>query len=113
MPAYNASLPAQALYPGDSVAIVNSAATDTGITTTQRFAVGPPLTGGGITAMIVNTTNQTATGQYAATDTAANYQPLSGCTIPAGSALPYNLTTGWMRFTFSSAPTSGSLIVSR
>lgn len=112
MPSYNAVTPA-ALYPGPSIALVNNAATDTSVSTSQQCAIAPGLNGAGVTVMILNTTNQQAQGQWAPTDTPASYQNLSGCIIPNGTAFPYNLTTGWVRFTFTTPPTSGSLIVSR
>jgi len=116
MPAYITSpQPTQllALAPGASCACVNNAATDSGITTTRQFAVGPTPNNHGATLMITNTTNQQAQGQFAPQDVAANYENLSGCIIPAGGSLPYNEVGGWMRFTFASAPTTGSLFVSR
>ena len=103
----------QALSPGASTAMVNNAAVDTGITTTKQIAIGPTPENSGYTLVIVNTTNQQAQGQYSNQDVAANYEPLSGCIVPAGASLPYNLVGGWLRFTFAVAPTSGSLIVSR
>jgi hypothetical protein len=112
MPAYPTAQPA-ALYPGTQIPLVNNAATDSGITTTEQFSLNPLGDGGGCTVMILNTTNQQAVGQFAPTDASANYMPLSGCIVPAGSALAYNLSAGWLRFTFAVAPTSGSLIVSR
>lgn len=102
-----------ALNPGTQIPLVNNAATDAGITTTLQFAVTQSGGFTGTTLMILNTTNQDATGQFAPADVTANYVPLSGCIIPAGSALPYNLSGGWMRFTFAAAPTTGSLVVSR
>jgi hypothetical protein len=116
MPAYITSpQPTQllALAPGASCTCVNNAAVDSGITTTRQFALGPTPDNHGYTIMITNTTNQQAQGQSAPADVAANYENLSGCIIPAGSSLPYNLVGGWLRFTFAVAPTSGSLIVSR
>lgn len=116
MPAYITSpQPVQlvAVYPGNALAVVNNASVDAGITTTQQFAVGATPGNNSGTLVITNSTNQEATGQYASHDVAANYEPLSGCIIGAGASLPYNLAGGWMRFTFVSAPTSGSLIVSR
>lgn len=114
MPAYNTA-PAIALTPGDSVALVNNAAVDTGITTTQQVHVGPsgtaPPSG---TVNVVNTTNQQATGQIAnQSDVTGNYEPASGFIVPAATSLEYNMGMGWLRFTFASAPTSGSLVVSR
>jgi hypothetical protein len=116
MPAYISSPQVSqvvALYPGNRLALVNNAATDSGITTTLQFANGPVPNQSGNTIVINNTTNQQAQGQYCDSDTAANYENLSGCVVPANSSLPYNLSGGWMRFTFSVAPTSGSLIVSK
>ncbi len=112
MPAYPSAQPA-ALYPGAPITLVNNAATDSGITTTAQFAVPPAPNGSGVTLMIVNTTNQPATGQFSWIDVTGDYQNLSGCVVAAGQALAYNLATGWIRFTFVSAPTSGSLVVSR
>jgi len=112
MPSYPITQPA-ALYPGSQVTLVNNAAVDSGITTSAQFALAPGMNGAGVTAMITNTTNQSAQGQFAPTDIAANYQNLSGCIVPAGTTLHYNVSGGWMRFTFSAAPTTGSLIVSR
>ena len=107
-----------ALYPGRQIAVVNNAAIDSNVTTTQQFAVGPTPGNGTVTLMITNSTNQQAQGQFCpqdptSTGTAGVYEQLSGCIIPAGSTLAYNLQGGWMNFTFSTAPTSGSLIVSR
>ena len=112
MPAYNTA-PVAALYPGTPIAVVNNAASDSGISTTQQLAIAPPINGSGLTIMISNTTNQQATGEFSWHDVAADYQDLSGCIIPAGSVLAYNLATGWLRFTFATPPSSGSLIVSR
>ena len=112
MPAYPIKQPA-ALYPGTQITLVNNAAVDSGITTSAQFALAPGMNGTGVTIMILNTTNQQAQGQFSPTDTPANYQNLSGCIVPAGTALPYNLSGGWMLFTFAAAPTSGSLVVSR
>jgi hypothetical protein len=112
MPAYNAA-PVAALYPGPPIACVNNAAVDAGVTTSLQFSVAPSMVGAGVTLMIANTTNQDAQGQFSSTDVSANYKNLSGCIIPSGTVLPYNLSGGWMRFTFAVAPTSGSLVVSR
>jgi hypothetical protein len=113
MPAYQNTGSRTAIYPGDQVAVVNNAAVDSAITTTQQLAIGPVGNQSGCTIIVTNTTNQQATGQYAPLDADANYENCSGFIIPAGSALPYNLSLGFVRFTFPSAPTSGSLIVSR
>lgn len=112
MPAYNTQVPV-ALCPGFSIALVNSAATDSSITATQQFAVAPVPNQSGGTIVFDNTTNQDATAQYSATDVAANYKPLAGGIVASGTALPYNLSGGWVRFSFATAPTSGSLTASR
>jgi hypothetical protein len=118
MPSYITSpQPVQltALYPGDRKYCVNNAATDSGVTTTVQFAVGPTPGNGTVTLMIVNSTNQQAQGQYSPDDSkgSTSYEPLSGCIIPPASSLAYNLQGGWMNFTFGTAPTSGNLVVTR
>ena len=123
MPAYvtnTIASPAQpvqltALYPGTQFVAVNNAASDSGVTTTLQVAIGPTPGNSPVNMVITNTTNHDATGQYSPEDAlgTGSYEPLSGCVIPAGSSLPYNLQGGWVRFTFVTAPTSGSLIVSR
>ena len=102
-----------ALYKGNTFAAVNNAASDSGVTTTQQVAIGPEPGSGGVTLNISNTTDQQAVGQTSWHDVDADYQNASGMIVPAGSTLAYNLSGGWLRFTFVSAPTSGSLIVSR
>ena len=102
-----------AIYPGDSILLVNNAATDSGVTKTVQFAFGPTPGSSAGTLTVVNTTNQTATGQVAWADADGNYEPASGMIVNSGQTLPYNLSGGWIRFTFSTAPTSGSLVATR
>lgn len=114
MPAYSASGNRTAIYPGDHVAVVNNAATDSGITTTQQLAIGPVGNQTGCTILVTNSTNEDAQGQYAPTDNAStDYQPLSGFIVPSDTALAYNVSLGFINFTYTTAPTTGSLIVSR
>ena len=108
-----------ALYPGENLALVNDASTDSGITKSLQFAVGPIPGNGTSTLVFTNTTNQDATLKYAPAEilypgsTQPTYEPLSGGTVSAGTSLSYNLSGGWVLATFASAPTSGSLVVSR
>lgn len=112
MPAFQTAGPITAIYPGDSIALVNDASTDSGLTTTQQVAITD--TGVGATITVINTTNQDATGQMSADPlTTGSYKPASGLIVPSGTALPYNLSQTAIRFTFTVAPTSGSLVVSR
>lgn len=114
MPAFATSGTMTAVYPGDTFYCVNNAATDAGITKTLQFAIGPNADGSSVPLTIVNTTNQNATGQASADPfTDGSYQNDSGMLVSAGAALQYNLSSGFFRFTFASAPTSGSLIVQR
>ena len=112
MPAYNAQ-PVRALYPGASIALVDDASTDTGITTTQQFAVGPNPVNTSNVINFINTTNQDAVGQISWHDVTGDYKAAASLTVASGTSLPYNLADGWVRFTFASAPTSGSLVASR
>ena len=122
MPAYITKPQAQqvnALYKGNSIALVNNASTDSNVTNTLQCAIAPEPGVGGVTVMATNTTNQQATGQWAPSEVLAGgagtetYEALSGFVVPAGSSLAYNLSGGWLRFNFGTAPTSGSLIVAR
>lgn len=116
MPAYiTTPQPVQlvALYKGNSIFFVNNAAVDSGITKTVQAAVGPEPGAGGVTLNIINETNEQATLETAWADADANYQPVSGGIIAAGASLEYNLSGGWIRFTFGTAPTTGSLVVTR
>ena len=113
MPAYISNAQAQqivALYPGSRLNLVNNAATDTGVTNSWQFVCAPnPL--GGTRITFINTTNQSGTIQLADQDIAANYQPASGGSVGSGSSLVYNVSQGWCRINFASAPTTGSFIV--
>jgi hypothetical protein len=119
MPAYITNgQPTQyvALYPGIQYAVVNNAAIDTGITKSVQLAVGPTPGNGTVNLVITNQTNQQAQGQYAPNDgngVNPTYENLSGCIIPAGSVLPYNLQGGWILLTFATAPTTGSAYIGR
>jgi len=119
MPSYITSPATQqvnALYPGNSLALVNDASKDTGVTKTIQFAVGPdPL--GNYRLTLNNTTNQTATVNQAASDADANYQPYSdegtAITLATNTSKTFYCAGPWIRCSFSSAPTSGNLVVSR
>lgn len=116
MPAYSsATLPA-AIYPGNQVPLVNNADSDTGVTKTMRVSLAqvptnPP------TLTLINTTDQTAAVEVAATDTDADYVPLSenGAAITAvtNTAVAFTCAGPWLRCTFTSAPASGSLTICR
>lgn len=112
MPAYN-SQPVRALYPGSSINLIDNAATDTGITKTQQFAIGPNPVNISNVINFINTTDQDATGYVAASDVDANYAAASGLIVAKSSALPYNLADGFVRFSFGTAPSSGSLTAAR
>jgi hypothetical protein len=111
MPAYIASALVQqvnALYPGNQLALVNNAATDSSVTKTLQFAIGPQA--GQLPRMtFINTTNQDCQIELAASDADANYQVGSGLVAPAGTSFVFN-AFGWCRGLFATAPTSGSLI---
>jgi gamma-glutamyltranspeptidase len=112
MPAYPAYSPIF-LSPGNQIVLVNSAATDTGVTKTIQcsLAAQPTATS---KLMLVNNTNQTATVQVAAIDADANYVPLTATvTAAAGAAVVFDCIGPWIRASFASAPTTGSLYLCR
>jgi hypothetical protein len=109
----------KALYPGDSLALVNSAATDSGITKTIQFTAGKLPGYTPVQLVFNNTSNQTATIHSAASDAEGNYQPVTNgdtgnaATVAASKSEIFTLVGPWFRCTYSTAPTTGSLIVSR
>ena len=116
MPSYNAAIP-RAIYPGNEIALVNNAATDASVTTTQQCSMGPDP-GGQTAVVLTNSTNQTATVQIAPSDTPSLYQPYtylgSAITAAANTSVGFPIVPNvWLRCTFATAPTSGSLILSR
>lgn len=114
MPAFQTSGQVVRLLPNTSLAVVNDASVDTGITRTKQFMVIPPDGGGSNGITIVNTTDKDATGQISTVPfTSAAYQNASGLIVPSGSSLAYNVNAGFICFTFAVAPTSGSLVVMR
>ena len=118
MPSYPGSQ-VRSIYPGDSIALVNNAAVDTNVTATVQVSLAAMQGLPNNTLSLVNTTNQTATVQVAYADAAANYQPLKNAdttnaiTVANGSAIVFTSIGPWLRCTFASAPTSGSLVISR
>lgn len=110
MPAFGV-LPVHAVYKGNSYQLINSAdATAGNVTTTQPVAVGPEPGSGARTVVIHNITNQQATMEYSP-DNVQTYEELSGAIVPAGSALAYNLSGGFILATFVTAPSSGLLTI--
>lgn len=105
MPAY-AAASAVDLLPGQTVALVNNAAVDSGVTTTIAVQVKSH----GV-VNVVNGTNQVVTGEIAPDDLDGDYQPASGLVVDGSTALPYNMASCFLRFTCT-APTTGSLYVS-
>lgn len=113
----------KAIYPGQSITLVlNAATTDTNVTSTLQVAIGSDPQGSYRLTM-VNTTNQTATVQVAPNDpvlptpAAAAYQPYqdegTAITVPASKSVSFNCFGPWVNCTFTTAPSSGSLILSR
>lgn len=123
MPAFLPTTTApKAIYPGDSIALVSNAAVDSGVTSTVQVAIGPdPM--GNYRLTLTNTTNQTATAQVAPNDmvlptpTSSSYEPYSdgpnAVTVASGKSASFNCFGPWFNCTFASAPTSGSLVLSR
>lgn len=113
MPAYPSTQP-RALYPGQQVALINNAATDSGVTTTIQAAFG--FSPGNVESnwLLFNTTDQTATVEVAASDANADYLQLTtSVTVAASKAVAFSCGAPWIRCTFSVAPASGSLILYR
>lgn len=110
------------LYSGNSLALVNNAATDAGISRTLQVAIGPDPTGN-YRLSLTNTTNQTAVVSVAGRDpvlitpAAASYAPYSdgslAVSVAANTTVSFDCFGPWLSCTFATPPTSGSLILSR
>jgi hypothetical protein len=113
MPAYNTQpmpTPKPALYTGDQYALVNNAAVDSGILATQQVAIAPHQADSATQCTVFNSTNQAVQMQAAPSDSAALYQAF-GASIGAGTLLVLSCPVPWIRGLFSTAPTSGSLVI--
>ena len=116
MPSYNTISPAPQLGFGAYYLLVNNAVTDSGITISQQIQVSPsdaPL-------QVTNGTNQSGTVQYSPVDAddpgtsppVLFYDPVG--TVASDTSASFTIqAAGFIRVTFSVAPTSGSLAVSR
>lgn len=102
----------KAIYPGNTLALVNNAATDSGITKTLQFAVGPTPGNQANAMTFVNQTNQACTIYAAPADSDSAYES-TGYSVASATALPFNLSVCWVRCLFAIAPTTGSLTVVR
>jgi hypothetical protein len=102
--------PKPALYTGNQYALVNNAASDSGITATQQVAIAPHQADSATYCMVFNGTNQAVQMQAAPSDSAALYQSL-GSSIAAGALEEISCAVPWIRGLFATAPTSGSLVI--
>ena len=112
MPTYNtvSSSPKPALYTGDQIALVNNAAVDSGVLATQQVAIAPAPGDTATYCNVFNGTNQAVQMQAAPLDSAALYVSL-GSSIAAGALATISCPVPWLRGLFTTAPTTGSLIV--
>ena len=112
MPIYNtvSSSPKPALYTGDQIALVNNAAVDSGILATQQVAIAPAPGDTATYCTVFNGTNHAVQMQAAPLDSAALYVSL-GSSIAAGALATISCPVPWLRGLFTTAPTTGSLIV--
>ena len=117
MPAYGTSTP-RAIYPGNKIALVNNAATDTGVTKSVSVAFAQ-MPGTPDKLALHNTTAQTATVQVSFDDVDADYQALkdadtgNAVTVATNSSVIFTCVGPWVRCTLAAAPVAGSLVLSR
>lgn len=116
MPSFSATLPVVAIATGNQILLVNNASTDSGITATTAVSMAVEPSGNN-TLTLVNTTNQTATVQVAAVNTNASFVPLSNnataVTAVTNTAVSFTCNGPYVRCTYSVAPTTGSLTLTR
>ena len=113
MPAYNTQpmpTPKPALYTGDQIALVNNAASDSGVLATEQVAITPHQADSATQCTVFNSTNQAVQMQAAPSDSAALYASL-GSSIAAGALATISCAVPWVRGLFATAPTSGSLVI--
>ena len=116
MPVYNttAAFPKPSLHTGDRIALVNNAAVDTGVLATQQIAIAPHQGDSATYCTVFNGTNQTVQMQAAPTDPAVTTGvawAALGATIGAGTLLVLSCPVPWLRGLFTTAPSTGSLII--
>lgn len=122
MPAFGATPPAF-LSPGDTLALVNNAAVEAGITFTQAVVITQSA---GISIadrlFVQNLTNQTVTIYTAVRDfpsATANYSPLTdadtGTAVTVAASTSISLANGgpFLCGHFATPPTTGSLFIGR
>jgi hypothetical protein len=117
MPAYNTQpmpTPKPALYTGDQITLVNNAASDSGVLATEQVAIAPAPGDTATYCTVFNGTNQSVQMQAAPVDPAVTtgvaWASL-GAAIGAGTLLVLSCPVPWLRGLFTTAPTTGSLII--
>jgi hypothetical protein len=115
MPAYNATSTLKVtLTTGNSIALVNNAAVDTGILATQQVAIAPHQADSATYCTVFNGTNQAVQMQAAPVDPAVStgvaWASL-GSSISGGALATISCAVPWVRGLFATAPTSGSLVI--
>ena len=116
MPSYqstsNGYSGAIALTVGDTVAVVNNAATDSGITNSQQVHIAQ-IAGTSTDSVcgIVNNTNQSCTIYASAVDVLASY--VSTLVTVAAGASYAGLMSGFILLNFGTPPTTGSAYIRR
>ena len=111
---------APGIYAGDRVALVNNAATDSGVTKTQAVAVADV---GGMSTdthlALHNGTNQSVTVQVGDVDADANFRALTDAdtnqaiTCASGSSVVFTSVGPFVRGLYGTAPTTGTLAITR
>jgi hypothetical protein len=102
---------APGMYPGDTVVLSNASLG--GANATQAVAPCGSIGGNPINLTIVNQSAATLTVQTAAVDANANYEPLSGVTVPATSSVSFSTTAPFVRVLPGSDPGTGVITICR
>lgn len=118
MPAYVAGS-GPGIYAGDRVILVNGT-TESGVTKTQQVASAQlPAMGTSDQFGLHNGTNQSVTVEVADTDVEASYRALTDAdtnepiTCASGSSIVFTSVGPFIRGLFGTAPTSGTLAITR
>ena len=109
MPVYN-TIPAPGMYPGDVVTL--SSASLGGAVLTQQVAPAQ-LSGAPANLTVVNNSAATLTVEVAWQDKLAQYQPLTGVTVAANTALSFSTTAPFVAVLPSVDPGTGVITICR
>ena len=105
---FTTTQPCTCMYPGD-VVVINSATNLTGANLSQAVAPCASIAGAPINMTIINKSAVILTVKVARDFVAADFEQLSGLTVPATSAVSFSTTAPFLAVLPASDPGSGEI----